>query len=82
MVDEVVHGQLNAATFYGEVGLFGTLDADSVAVGSSLTVPSLTTTARDAMTAVNGMLIYNSSLNRFQGRENGSWVNMREAILA
>ena len=37
---------------------------------------SLTTTARDALTASNGMVIYNSTLNKFQGYENGAWVNL------
>ena len=37
---------------------------------------SLTTAERDALTAVNGMVIYNSSTNKFQGYENGAWVNL------
>ena len=37
---------------------------------------SLTTTERDALTAANGMVIYNSSDNKFQGYENGGWVNL------
>jgi len=37
---------------------------------------SLTTGARNALTASNGMVIYNSSLNKFQGYENGAWVNL------
>ncbi len=37
---------------------------------------SLTTTERDALTAANGMVIYNSSTNKFQGYENGNWVNL------
>jgi hypothetical protein len=37
---------------------------------------SLTTTERNALTAANGMVIYNSTDNKFQGRENGSWVNL------
>lgn len=36
----------------------------------------LTTVQRDALTPVNGMIIYNTSLNKFQGYENGSWVNL------
>lgn len=35
-----------------------------------------TTTERDNLTAVNGMVIYNTSLNKFQGYENGGWVNL------
>ena len=37
---------------------------------------SLTTGARNSLTAANGMVIYNSSLNKFQGYENGAWVNL------
>lgn len=40
-------------------------------------VPKLTTAQRDALQNVtNGQLIYNTSLNKFQGLENGSWVNL------
>ena len=37
---------------------------------------SLTTTERNALTAANGMVIYNTSDNKFQGYENGAWVNL------
>ena len=37
---------------------------------------SLTTTQRNALTAANGMVIYNSTDNKFQGYENGVWVNL------
>jgi hypothetical protein len=33
-----------------------------------------TTAERDAMTAVNGMIIYNTTTNAFNFYENGSWV--------
>lgn len=39
-------------------------------------VANLTTLERDALTAVNGDIIYNSTDNKFQGYENGSWVNL------
>lgn len=38
-----------------------------------LRAPSMTTTQRDALTPVNGMIIYNSTLNRHQVRRNGAW---------
>lgn len=37
-------------------------------------VPSMTTTERDAMTAKNGMIIYNTTTNAFNFFENGLWV--------
>ena len=39
-------------------------------------LPSLTTTQRNALTAANGMIVYNSTLNKFQGYENGAWANL------
>ena len=37
---------------------------------------SLTTAERNALSAVNGMVIYNSDDNKFQGYENGGWANL------
>ena len=37
---------------------------------------SITTAERNALTAANGMVIYNTSDNKFQGYENGAWVNL------
>lgn len=40
-------------------------------------VPRLTTAQRDSLqNTVNGQLIYNTDANKFQGRENGAWVNL------
>lgn len=38
--------------------------------------PRMTTTQRDALTAINGMVIYNSSLDKLQVRAGGSWVSL------
>ena len=35
--------------------------------------PQYTTTERDALTAVNGMLIYNTTTSKVQVYENGGW---------
>jgi|TARA_R100000008_G_scaffold42854_1_gene24735 hypothetical protein len=69
-------GQVNAASFFGESALIGAVEADTMKLAETLTVASLTTTERDALTAVNGMIIYNSSTNKFQGYEGGSWANL------
>lgn len=40
-------------------------------------VPKVTTAERDSIQQPeNGQLIYNTSINKFQGRENGNWVNL------
>ena len=44
--------------------------------GGELLLGNMTTTERDALTAANGMIIYNTTLNKFQGYENGSWANL------
>ena len=39
-------------------------------------VANYTTTNRNALTAQNGDLIYNSTTHKFQGYANGSWVDL------
>lgn len=41
-----------------------------------LRLPRMTTATRDSFIAQNGDVIYNTSTNKFQGYENGSWVNL------
>mgnify|MGYP001591350753 CR=1 FL=1 len=58
-----------------------TLDSGLIitsAAGNYVQHPSLTTTQRDALTAVNGMVIYNSTLAVFQRREAGAWVSYND----
>jgi len=39
-------------------------------------LPRLTTAQRDALTATDGMIIYNTSTSKFQGRAGGAWVDL------
>ena len=76
-----VSGAVLAAGFVGDVigdDSAVIVDASTGAITAQNFVQfgSLTTTQRDALTAANGMVIYNSTLNKFQGYENGSWVNL------
>jgi len=55
----------------------GTREASKLVIadgeGHYLQVPQLTTAQRDALTPVNGMLIYNSTTNQFERYQNGAW---------
>lgn len=40
-------------------------------------VPQITTSQRNSIQSpLNGTIIYNTTTNKFQGRENGAWVNL------
>jgi hypothetical protein len=44
--------------------------------GGVFQLPRLSSVERDALTVVSGSVIYNTTLNKFQGYENGVWVNL------
>lgn len=63
----------------GKVGIGTTSPATSAKVDitsttGALLVPIMTTAQRNALTAVNRMIIYNATTNAFNFYENGSWV--------
>lgn len=39
-------------------------------------LPRITTAERNALSAVDGMIIYNTTTNAVEARENGTWVNL------
>jgi hypothetical protein len=47
-----------------------------VVTASPFRLASYTTTARNSIAASNGDMIYNTTLNKFQGYQNGTWVNL------
>jgi hypothetical protein len=42
----------------------------------ALLLTRMTTVQKNALTAVNGMVLYDGTLNKFQGHENGAWINL------
>ncbi len=44
-------------------------------VGGAITVPNVTTAERDALTEVDGMVIYNTTLDEIQFYEDGIWAS-------
>ena len=52
------------------------VSAGNITSGGFVQFGSVTTAERNALTAANGMVVYNSSDNKFQGYENGAWVNL------
>lgn len=54
----------------------GQVQGDSLAATSLIQFPTLTTAQRNALTAANGMVVYNTTDHLFQGYVNGSWINL------
>lgn len=67
---------------YGRVKMGGGVPSEASALldlsstVGALLVPRMTTTQRDALTPVNGMIIYNSTANQMQGYINSAWTAM------
>lgn len=57
--------------------------ANKVIISSSaFRLASFTTSDRNLLTSENGDLIYNTTVNRFQGYQNGIWINIDDGSLA
>ena len=79
----------NGVTFYymifdkdGNLGINNPTPAEKLDVDGnaqltgSLLLGRLDNTAIGNLTPVNGMIVYNTSTNKFQGYENGAWANL------
>ena len=76
-----VSGTVTAAGFVGSVfaddsativdGITGSVTAQSF-----VQFGSLTSTERTGLAAANGMVIYNTTNNKFEGYQNGGWINL------
>ena len=66
-----IAGQVKQATSFGSVAQF-----DIVEIGQVLQAPTLTTTERNALTASNGWIIYNTTDDQLQVYKGGAWVNI------
>lgn len=63
----------SGGTMTGQLNFSGTTHA-------GIKLLSLTTAQRDALTPANGMLIYNSTLNRVQSYEGGAWGSVGSSL--
>lgn len=80
-------GTVTAAGFIGSVfaddsstivdGITGAVTAQSF-----VQFGSLTSTERNALTPANGMVIYNTTNNKFEGYQNGGWINLDDGLAA
>ena len=52
---------------------------NQLAADVSVRLPSMTSTQRNALSPVNGDLIYNTTVNYIQGYQANAWVNMTQA---
>lgn len=71
----------------GHVAISGTspgtsLALDVVSTDGAFAPPRMTQTQRDALTASNGMMIHNTSTNKFNFRQNGAWDSLSTAAAA
>lgn len=60
----------------------GSVSGSNISATGFVQFGSLDAAARAALTPVNGMVIYNTTANRFQGYQNGAWINLDDGTPA
>ena len=83
----IVSGQIDAASFRGSLVADDSttiVDAvnNTITVGGFVQFGSYTTAERDALAASNGMVLYNTTTNKFQGYQNSVWINLEDGTAA
>jgi hypothetical protein len=81
----VAIGDVSAAAFKGSLMAD---DSSTIvdAISGNITAPgfvqfgSFTKPERDSLSALNGMVIYNTTSNKFQGYQNGAWINLDDGL--
>ena len=79
MPDQQTAGQVNAALIFGEVARIAEAEIDNLKMKGTtgaLVLHSLTTVERDALTAANGMIVYNTTDSKVQIYQGGAWGNV------
>lgn len=89
---DVRFASVTANTFISTGGGAPTLESETVidlqagervrVTTSPFRLAQLTTTERNAISPVAGDLIYNTTDNRFQGYQNGAWINLDDGTAA
>lgn len=79
-VDSLVNGNFTSnVTFSGNVATISNVNnisTVSMVLSSAIQLAQMTTTERNAISATNGMMIYNTTFNKFQGYASGAWGNI------
>lgn len=68
--------QVAAATFGADAAVSGaSVGLEIQSTTKVLLLSRMTTVQKNALGPINGMVVYDSTLNKFQGYENGAWAN-------
>ena len=74
--DKTHYGQIGGSASTTPEATHVHVQTETVQATKWMQLQGITTATRDALTAVNGMIIYNSTDNKFQGYENGACANL------
>lgn len=80
--EEITSNGTGFSEIVSETNLDLTAGNAVVVTSSPLRLAQFTTTERDLLTAQNGDLIYNTTVNKIQGYQNGGWINIDDGSSA